>query len=205
MVKVESRGRPDGTRSGSRAVFDWMNSGKLCYAADFTNPSRLRELLAVADIVIEASRPAALARRGLGPDDIAARDGRVWLSISGYGAQGDDANRVAFGDDAAVAGGLVGGGGGDPVFCADAVADPLTGLHAALEVVEALRRGGGQVVRIAMAAVAANYAALPALPAQSSVPVHRPVAPAPSPPAAELGGDNTCVDRLIDERRLAPC
>lgn len=205
VVKVESRVRPDGTRAGPRAVFDWMNSGKLCYAADFTDTSRLRELLAVADVVIEASRPAALARRGLGPEDVAARDGRVWLSITGYGAVGDDANRVAFGDDAAVAGGLVGSSASGPVFCADAVADPLTGLHAALEVVEALRRGGGEVVQIAMAAVAASYAALPALPAQWSVPVNPPATPAASPPAAELGADNAYVDLLIDERRLAPC
>jgi hypothetical protein len=209
VVKVESRARPDGTRSGPRAFFDWMNSGKLCYAADFADTARLGELLAVADVVIEASRPAALARRRLGPDDVEARDGRVWLSITGYGAQGDDANRVAFGDDAAVAGGLVGGlggrGAGGPVFCADAVADPLTGLHAALEVIEALRRGGGEVVRIAMAGVAARHAALPPLPAQWSVPVDPPQPPAPSPPAAELGADNAYVDRLIDERRHAPC
>jgi hypothetical protein len=205
VVKVESRGRPDGTRAGPRAFLDWMNSGKLCYAADFTESSRLRELLAVADVVIEASRPAGLARRGLGPGDVAARDGRVWLSITGYGAQDDGANRVAFGDDAAVAGGLVGGSARGPVFCADAVADPLTGLHAALAVVEALRRGGGEVVQIAMAAVAARYAALPVLRGDWSVPVERPVAPVPSSPASDLGGDNALVDRMIDERRLAPC
>ena len=59
-------------------------------------------------MVIESSRPAGLTRRGLGPDDIAARDGRVWLRITGHGADGERADRVAFGDDAAVAGGLVG-------------------------------------------------------------------------------------------------
>jgi hypothetical protein len=211
VVKVESRGRPDGTRSGPRAFFDWMNGGKLCYTADFTDTSRLRALLSVADVVIEASRPAGLARRGLGPDDVPARDGRVWLSITGYGADGDGANRVAFGDDAAVAGGLVGRSARGPVFCADAVADPLTGLHAALAVVDALRRGGGEIVQIAMAAVAAGYAALPALPGEwrvpgdRPVPVYPPVAPAPAPRASELGADNAQVDRLIDERRLAPC
>lgn len=208
VVKVESTGRPDGTRSGPRAFFDWMNGGKLCYAADFADTTRLRALLTVADVVIEASRPAGLARRGLGPADVAARDGRVWLSITGYGADCDDAHRVAFGDDAAVAGGLVAGSASRPVFCADAVADPLTGLHAALAVVEALGRGGGEVVRIAMAAVAAQYAALPVLPGESSVPTEPaapPVPPAPSPAASEVGGDNARVDRLIDERRFTPC
>ena len=204
VVKVESPGRPDGTRSGPRLFFDWMNSGKLCYAVDFDDPSRLRELLSVADVVIEASRPAGLARRGLGPDDVPARDGRVWLSITGYGT-GDVATRVAFGDDAAVAGGLVGRSAHGPVFCADAVADPLTGLHAALSVVDALHRGGGEIVRVAMAAVAAGYAALPTLSSEWRVPVDPPVAPAPVPRASELGADNAQVNRLIDERRHAPC
>ena len=45
---------------------------------------------------------------------------------------------MAFGDDAAVSGGLVGGTDGEPVFCGDAIADPLTGLHAALGVAESL-------------------------------------------------------------------
>ena len=61
-----------------------------------------------------------------------ARDGRVWLRITGHGADGERADWVAFGDDAAVSGGLVGGTDSEPVFCGDAIADPLTGLHAAL-------------------------------------------------------------------------
>ena len=59
VVKVESPSRPDGTRSGEPAFFDWMNFGKLSYAVDFDDDA-LRQLLAVADIVIEGSRPAAL-------------------------------------------------------------------------------------------------------------------------------------------------
>ena len=106
VVKVESPRRPDGTRGGNRQFFDWMNGEKLSYCLDFDSQAdELRELLAVADIVIEGSRPAALTRRGLGPDHIAPRAGRIWLRISGYG---QDPARPAFGDDAAVAGGLVG-------------------------------------------------------------------------------------------------
>src|SRR6185295_5245496 len=37
VVKVETRARPDGTRAGPPAFFDWMNSGKLSYAVDFDN------------------------------------------------------------------------------------------------------------------------------------------------------------------------
>lgn len=205
VVKVESRTRPDGTRLGPKPFFDWMNGGKLSYAADFDEPSGLRALLAAADVVITSSRPAALDRRGLGPGDVPARDGRVWLRITGHGAEGDLGNRVAFGDDAAVAGGLVGRSAEGPVFCADAVADPLTGLHAALAVAESLARGGGELVDVAMAAVAASYAALPELPSESDCAATPPAAPTVAARAAELGSDNDRVNRLVSERSLAAC
>jgi hypothetical protein len=201
VVKVESPSRPDGTRRGDRAFFDWMNGGKLSYAADFDVPGPLRHLLAAADVVIEGSRPAALGRRRLGPDDVAPRPGRVWLRITGHGTDGENADRVAFGDDAAVSGGLVGTG---TVFCGDAIADPLTGLEAALAVAESLGRGGGELIEVSMAAVAATYAALPPMPAPAS-PVRPPLPPPPAFPASDLGADNVAVERLVAERRLAPC
>jgi hypothetical protein len=200
VVKVETPGRPDGTRAGPSAFFDWMNSGKLSYAVDFDGPANLRQLLEGADIVIESSRAAALARRGLGPTDIARRDGRVWLRITGHGTDGERAGWVAFGDDAAVSGGLIGGTQRDPVFCGDAIADPLTGLHAALAVVESLSRGGGELIELSMAAVAATYAA------DDRTPETRCAAtPAPSGAASPLGADNVVVERLLAERRLASC
>jgi hypothetical protein len=205
VVKVESKARPDGTRLGPKAFFDWMNGGKLSYAADFDDPSSLRALLAAADVVITSSRPAALARRGLGPGDVPARDGRVWLRITGHGADSDLGNLVAFGDDAAVSGGLVGRSAEGPVFCADAVADPLTGLHAALVVAESLGRGGGELVDVAMAAVAASYAALPERPSESDCAALPPAAPTVALPAAELGLDNARVHRLVSERSFAAC
>ena len=159
VVKVESPSRPDGTRRGEPAFFDWMNSGKLSYAVDFDGDTEaLRRLLDAADIVIEGSRPAALQRRGLSADDMPGRTGRIWLRISGYRDQPD---RPAFGDDAAVAGGLVGAAADGPVFCGDAIADPLTGLEAVRAVGQSLRRGGGEVIDVSMAQVAARYAALP--------------------------------------------
>jgi CoA-transferase family III len=200
VVKVETPGRPDGTRAGPSAFFDWMNSGKLSYAVDFEEPSGLRRLLDAADVVIESSRPAALAHRNLGPADIAPRDGRVWLRITGHGAEGERANWVAFGDDAAVSGGLVNVTDSEPVFCGDAIADPLTGLHAALSIVESLSRGGGELIELSMAAVAATYAAV-----DHAAETRCTAMPAPSRPASELGADNAVVERLLSERRLASC
>jgi hypothetical protein len=196
VVKVESPSRPDGTRAGSPEFFDWMNSGKHCIAADFDDRTRLCALLAAADVVIEGSRPAALARRGLGPEAVPARDGRVWVRITGHGTAGESAEWVAFGDDAAVSGGLAGGSDDGPFFIGDALADPLTGLESAHAVVESLWRGGGELVEMSMAAVAGTYAALPGA-GVIDVVAHR---PDPSPPASGLGADHAVVGQLLENR-----
>ena len=208
VIKVESTRRPDGTRHGPRSFFDWVNSGKLSYAIDFDHDSgALRDLLTAADVVIEGSRPAALARRALGPHDIRPRPGRVWLRITGHGADPGHANLVAFGDDAAVSGGLVGGAADDPVFCGDAIADPLTGLEAAAAAADSLSRGGGELIEFSMAAVAASYAALPTSPQHPRREALPPRPPADADGAAggpDLGAHNAVVRRIVVER-LARC
>lgn len=166
VVKVESPDRPDGTRSGNREFFDWLHVGHRSLAADFRSGAghaALRALLGAADIVIEASRPRALAALGLAPEMIPHPDGQVWLSITGYGRAAPDL--VAFGDDAAVAGGLVGWMNDEtspePVFCADAIADPLTGVCGALAVARSVAAGGGELIDLSMRDVAAAFAAAP--------------------------------------------
>jgi hypothetical protein len=164
VIKVESPDRPDGARSGSREFFDWLHAGHRSLAADFaTREGRtaLAALLEAADVVIEASRPRALEAAGLAPGMIPHRRGQVWLSITGYGREMSE--RVAFGDDAAVAGGLVGWTGGgssaEPVFCADAIADPLAGVCGALAVALSRAAGGGELIDLSMREVAAAFAA----------------------------------------------
>ena len=174
VIKVESADRADGARAGDRRFFDWLHAGQRSVAVDFRSASgraALTALLETADVVIEASRPRALAALGLAPEAIAHRDGQVWLSITGYGRAEADRDRVAFGDDAAVAGGLVGwtgggsgdGSGSEPVFCADAIADPLTGLCGALAVARSVAAGGGELIDLSMRAVAAAFTAAPAV------------------------------------------
>ena len=167
IIKVESADRPDGARSGNREFFDWLHAGHRSLTADFrTREGRtaLAALLAVADVVIETSRPRALAALGLAPEMIPHRDGQVWLSITGYGRAAPE--RAAFGDDAAVGGGLVGwtrgGAAAVPVFCADAIADPLTGVCGALAVASSMTAGGGELIDLPMREVAAAFATAPA-------------------------------------------
>jgi crotonobetainyl-CoA:carnitine CoA-transferase CaiB-like acyl-CoA transferase len=199
VVKVEAVSRPDGTRGGDPRFFDWMNASKLSYAIDFGGGD-VRRLLEAADVVIEGSRPGALARRGLGAEQVRGRAGRVWLRVTGYGASGERATRVAFGDDAAVAGNLVGVG---PTFVGDAIADPLTGLAATQAVLDSLRRGGGEIVEVALAEVAADYATSPpTVDSEKGEPTRIPAPPPRSAPA--LGADNRRVRELV-ETRLATC
>ena len=70
------------------------------------------------------------------------------------GRRAHRAGRVAFGDDAAVAGGLVAWDGDGPCFCGDAVADPTTGLASAVAVLTALAEGGAWVLDASMADIA---------------------------------------------------
>lgn len=160
VVKVESTTRPDGGRYGNSRFYDWLHAGHAAVAVDFTRADgrrMLSELIRAADVVIEASRPRALQQLGVGPDQLEQhRAGKVWVSITGYGRAAPDL--VAFGDDAAVAGGLVGWHDGEPVFCADAIADPLTGVCAALAVLSAADDGGGLLLDFAMRDVAAAFA-----------------------------------------------
>ncbi|WP_345624606.1 CoA transferase [Streptomyces ziwulingensis] len=156
VTKAESTGRPDGARRGHPGFYRWLHDGHRSLALDFASRA-LADAADRADVVIEASRPRALRRLGLNAEEfLAARPGRVWLGITGYGRDDD---RIAFGDDAAVAGGLVGRDGrGAPVFLGDALADPVTGLYAARAVVRSLSRGGGELLCVSMAACAAALA-----------------------------------------------
>ncbi|MFF6879035.1 MULTISPECIES: CoA transferase [unclassified Streptomyces] len=162
VVKVESTTRPDGARFGHPDFYRRLHAGHESLVLDFASGA-LAEALADADVVVEASRPRALRRLGVHAEEfLAARPGRVWVSITGYGRDDD---RIAFGDDAAVAGGLTGRDRyGDPVFLGDALADPVTGLYAARAVARSLARGGGELLCVSMAACAAAQAEAPVAP-----------------------------------------
>jgi hypothetical protein len=212
VVKVESWSRPDGARRGAAAFFDLLNGRKRSVALDLRSDEGrrvLHRLLRRSDVVIEASRPRALVQMGIDGDGLVAAGGpQVWISITGYGRGrgADTGERVAFGDDAASAAGLVvwqrdgsttsAGSPGSPrprpLFCADAVADPLAGLAAAGACVEALARGGRWLLDVSMAGVCARLAG-PTLPVPPGVAVARPRARQPARPAPPMGADTDAV------------
>lgn len=163
VIKIESRARPDGARCGPAGFYDLLNAGKASVALDFTTPAgraQLGALIAAADIVLESARPRALQQLGI---DAAAlvqsRPGLSWISLTGHGRALPQAGWVAFGDDAGVAAGLstlLPLAEGQPIFCGDAIADPLTGIHAALAAWSNHLDGRSRLVALALTDVVAH-------------------------------------------------
>ena len=149
VEKVELHGRPDGARAGHPEFWTRMNGGKEERSVDHAELLRLTH---DADVVVTSARPRAIEQLGLDLDRRAAVGEFVWVAITGYGIANAWRDRVAFGDDAAVAGGLaVAAGGADtPVFVGDAPADPLAGLHAAAAARRVIEHGLGGVVDVSM-------------------------------------------------------
>jgi hypothetical protein len=203
VVKVESVRRPDGARRGPRGFYDLLHAGQESVALDFTSSAgraALAGLVAAADVVIEGSRPRALRQLGVDAEELLAgsRD-KVWVSITGYGRSGPWSNAVGFGDDTAMAAGLLAfdPATGTPAPCGDAIADPVTGVNAALVALACLLAGGVWLADLSLR----NQVAAMLSPATLSPAVEPGPVPAPSVPVARqpvgvapaLGADTTRV------------
>lgn len=202
VIKVESRTRPDGARRGPAAFFDLLHAGKQSVVLDFTSRGgrdALRRLVAAADLVVESSRPRALRQLGLHDEAILAETpGLSWISITGHGARGAGGDWIAFGDDAAVEAGLADAAGDadGPLFCADAVADPLAGLEAADQALRTLARGGGERIDVSLVGAARRaYDGVPR--SETGEPAAEPRARRPSGRARPLGADGPAVLREL--------
>ncbi|MCW2903991.1 MAG: acyl-CoA transferase/carnitine dehydratase [Streptosporangiaceae bacterium] len=153
VVKVETPSRPDGARRGNPEFYRLLHAGHRSVVLDPGTAGGRRALAGLveaADIVIEASRPRALARFGLDAEAY-VDSGTVWVSITAHGRASD---RIGFGDDLAATSGLVAwDAGGGPLFCGDALADPLTGLVAAELAMTAPIGGAGMLFDLPMSAV----------------------------------------------------
>jgi crotonobetainyl-CoA:carnitine CoA-transferase CaiB-like acyl-CoA transferase len=127
----------------------------------------LRGLVAQADVVVQAFRPGALERLGLGPAECAAlRPGLTYVDISAWGATGPWAARRGFDSLVQMACGIAHEGrvaagelDGAPRPLPAQVLDHATGFLAALGAIQALRQrlvtGEGSHVQVSLAATAA--------------------------------------------------
>ncbi len=171
VIRLESSRRPDGARRGPAAFFDLLHAGQPSAALDLTCSDGVAALLRVletVDVVVESARPRALEQLGVRAGDwLRAGAGRSWVSITGYGRPLPRGERIAFGDDAAAAAGLVAATAAadlPQVFCADAIADPLAGLHAAVAAAASWRQGGGHLIDVSLCGAASEALGPPATP-----------------------------------------
>jgi hypothetical protein len=159
VLRIENTGRPDPTRGSTPEFYRRLNGEKRELTLDFRDSGdrlRLREAVFAADVVIAGARPRAFPALGFSPDEVAARGG-VFVAVTGYGWTFEGGARVAFGDDAAAAGGLVRWTErGEPHFLGDALADPVTGLAAAIGALEAVQAGAAGLVDAGLAPCAAG-------------------------------------------------
>ena len=163
--KVELRDRPDGARQGPPEFWRRLNGGKEELTVE---PGALPSLLDDADVVVTSARPRAVEQLSLDLPRRVREEGLVWVSITGYGYCSAWRDRVAFGDDAAVAGGLAVAAGGEsaPIFVGDAPADPLAGLHGARAAASCIAEGVGAFVDVSMRDTIADAVATCAAPAK---------------------------------------
>jgi len=166
VVKVERPGLGDDTRawgppyanSGQSTYFESINRNKMSIALDFTAESDLaiaHRLSCVADVVIENFAPGSLTRYGLdGPQTLRRNPKAVYCSISGFGS-GDGAQMPGYDLLVQAMGGLMSVTGHDaPTKAGVAVVDVLTGLHATVAILAALRHrdltGDGQIIEVSL-------------------------------------------------------
>ncbi|MCC7016724.1 MAG: CoA transferase [Rhodospirillales bacterium] len=118
--------------------FASLNRNKRSIALDLKNPgdlAKLRDLAAVADVVLENFRAGVLKRLGFGYEDLKKIKPKiVYCSISGYGQVGPYAKRGAF--DVTVQGisgimSVTGEDGQPPVKCGVPIGDFCAGLYGA--------------------------------------------------------------------------
>jgi formyl-CoA transferase len=138
-----------------------LNRNKRSLTLDLHAP-RGRELFldlcGRADIVIENFRPGALDGWGVGYRELRARKhDLILVSISGFGQYGRDHDRAGYDPLAQAASGFLslnGSPDGEPVKAPTFLGDDLSGLHAALAAMAALRHrdrtGEGQHVDVSL-------------------------------------------------------
>jgi crotonobetainyl-CoA:carnitine CoA-transferase CaiB-like acyl-CoA transferase len=168
VAKVEEPGKGDESRTygppfpgGESSYFLSINRNKRSLILDLKSADGRADALALAaraDVVIENFRPGTMDRLGLGWRTLRESNSRVVLcSITGFGAEGPDAQRPGY--DLIVQGesgimSITGAPDGPPMKVGTSIADLVTGLFAAQSVLAALRRrdvsGHGCRVEVAM-------------------------------------------------------
>ena len=184
VLKIELPGRGDVLRhgGGERARVDdgvtvgfaTVNAGKRSAEVDLKDPADVAALLEHvrgADVFIENFRPGVVERLGLGYDAVRAINPRiVYVSISGYGQEGEWSPRGAYDHVVQALTGMMslqGDEGDPPIKVGFPVIDAAAGIVAAQAVLAALlrreRSGEGAYLDVSMAQAAVHLMLSPAV------------------------------------------
>ncbi len=158
VTRLDNPARPDPSAMTTPMLHHRLNGQKRTVTAVPT-PEWLAAQLTQTDVLVTSARPMALARLGLDQHVFERHQHLLWVAVTAHGWTGEAGRRVGFGDDCAAAGGLVDWANGTPQFAGDALADPLTGLCAAVAVMEALVAGQAGLINAALAPTASHFAA----------------------------------------------
>jgi crotonobetainyl-CoA:carnitine CoA-transferase CaiB-like acyl-CoA transferase len=188
VVKVERPGAGDDTRgwgppflkdkagrdTRDAGYFLAVNRGKRSIAVDLADPEGqriVRALAARADIVLENFKTGALAKYGLGYEDLSAvNPALIYCSITGFGQSGPRREQAAYdfmiqgmSGLMSVTGEADGKPGAGPQKVGVPIVDIMTGMYGAIAVLAALARrqesGHGEHIDIGMLDVGVSFLA----------------------------------------------
>ncbi|WP_329625319.1 CoA transferase [Streptomyces sp. NBC_01255] len=167
VIKIERPGSGDDTRAwgppfagGEATYFLGVNRNKRSVSLDLTDPEDLATARAIvdrADVLVENFRPGTMEKLGLGYEDVrAGNPGLVYCSVTGFGTA-EGARLPGYDLLVQAMGGLMSVTGepeGPGTKAGVALVDVITGLHAGLGVLAALRHrertGEGQRVEVSL-------------------------------------------------------
>ncbi|MFH8627843.1 CaiB/BaiF CoA transferase family protein [Streptomyces vietnamensis] len=167
VIKIERPGSGDDTRAwgppfaaGEATYFLGVNRNKRSVALDLTAAEDLAAARAIvdrADVLVENFRPGTMEKLGLGYEDVrASNPGLVYCSVTGFGAA-EGAGLPGYDLLVQAMGGLMSVTGepdGQGTKAGVALVDVITGLHAGMGVLAALRHrertGEGQRVEVSL-------------------------------------------------------
>jgi crotonobetainyl-CoA:carnitine CoA-transferase CaiB-like acyl-CoA transferase len=168
VIKIERPHVGDDTRAwgppyaanGQSTYFQSVNRNKVSTVIDLSTADGKDEawqIIAESDVVIENFRPGTMSSLGLGYDEVSRRFPRiVYCSITGFGS-GAGADLPGYDLLVQAMGGLMsvtGPQAGEPTKAGVALVDVITGLHATVGILAALRHrdatGEGQYVEVSL-------------------------------------------------------
>jgi crotonobetainyl-CoA:carnitine CoA-transferase CaiB-like acyl-CoA transferase len=152
---------PDGEDTTESAYYLCANRSKRSITIDLASPDGIalaKRLIGECDVLVENFKVGSLAKLGLGYDQLKDEfPGLVYCSVTGFGQTGPYAERAGYDFLAQGMGGIMsvtGTPGVEPVKVGVGIADVMTGMYAATNILAALRHrdrtGEGQHIDVCL-------------------------------------------------------